>query len=134
MSVTVTTTSTEIFNSTTTTTIKHGATQTVVVIKIQLVGGATIKMANLDMSVIFITLVVSLLLTVLGWAMKEWLLQLFSIVYGMMVVSYLDTNYTLVSLGTGTNAFTISFWPVFTLMYLFLCMILPGILLWRQVS
>lgn len=134
MPATVTVTSTEVFNSTTTTTIKHGGTQTVVVIKIHLVGGASISMANLDMSVIFITLVISLIITLLGYAMKEWLFQLFSIIYGMMVMTYLNTNYNLVSLGTGSNQFTISFWPVFTLMYLFICMVMPGILLWREVS
>lgn len=85
-------------------------------------------MANLDISIIFITLVVSLLLTVLGYAMREWLLYLFSAIYGMMVVSYFGNNYSLVN----TGIFTISFFPVFTLMYVFLCLVFPLILLWRN--
>ena len=51
------------------------------------------KMANIDISIIFIVVVISLLITMIGYMTKEWLLYLFSVIYGIMAVAYLNANY-----------------------------------------
>jgi len=87
-----------------------------------------VKMANIDISIIFIVVVISLLITMIGYMTKEWLLYLFSVIYGIMAVAYLNANYSLVSFGSQT----ISFYPIFTLAFFFLSMLLPLIFLYRR--
>ena len=84
-------------------------------------------MVSLDISIVFFTLVIGLLLTVFGKALDEWLLYLLSGIYGIMIIAYFGSNYDLIVIGT----FTISFYPVFTLAYFFLCIITPLVLLFR---
>jgi hypothetical protein len=85
-------------------------------------------MATLDMSIVFVVLVVSLILTLLGYGMKQWLFNFFSAVYGIFMIAYIFQNYQLVAIGS----FTIAIYPVFVLALFFLCVLVPLVLMFGE--